>query len=75
MRVKEPLGNGIAEYEKANGKQHMVGFLPTMPQKSMAQLKKLLLEFFRESQLMEMDGFLDLPSSGPATRYGVITPC
>ena len=65
MRVKEPLGNGTAEYEKANGKLHMVGFLPSMPQKSMAQLKKLLLEFFQESQLMEMDGFFGFTVKWP----------
>jgi len=65
MRVKEPLGNGIAEYEKANGKQHMVGFVPSMPQKSMAQLKKLLLEFFQEYAISEMDGYLGFTVKWP----------
>ena len=58
MKIKEPLGNGMAEYEKENGKLHMVSFLPDMPQKGMAQLKKLLLDFFEETAISEMDGFL-----------------
>lgn len=58
MKIKEPLDNGIAEYEKENGRLHMVGFLPVMPQKGMLQLKKLLLDFFKETEISEMDAFL-----------------
>lgn len=58
MKIKEPLGNGMAEYEKENGKLQMVGFLPGRPQKGMTELKKLLLDFFKETEITEMDAFL-----------------
>jgi hypothetical protein len=77
MKIKEPLGNGMAEYEKENGKLQMVGFLPGMPQRGMAQLKKLLLDFFKETEITEMDGFLGYtvkwPGDSVCCHYTMLT--